>query len=244
MRILNILINFIRRRMISIIIPCYNRAHTINKCIDSILNQTYKNFEIILVNDGSTDFLKEKIDKYIKLNNFKYLKQENKGAQAARNSGIKESKYEWICFLDSDDEWFKNKLEVQIKILKEHNFDKNIVSYSNCLIFTENNNKTKEYKINEFNGTNCFNDLLLKQGPMFQSLFVSKYLLNKINYLDEEVISWQEWDTAIRLSKFANFIHIEEPLFIYNLHEGPTISKDYVNYIKVIYIYYINLKTI
>ena len=74
---------------------------------------------------------------------------------------------------------------------------------------------------------------------MFQSLLVSKELLKKINYLDENVISWQEWDTSIQLSKYGNFIHIKQPLFIYNLHNDETISKNMLNYIKG-YLYIIN----
>ena len=102
---------------VSVIIPIYNRAHTIDRAILSVLNQIYKSFEIIVVDDCSTDNTREVIEKFGD-KRIRYIrKKSNKGA-AARNTGIKAVRGEYIAFLDSDDKWLPNKLDEQIKVLK------------------------------------------------------------------------------------------------------------------------------
>ena len=108
--------------LISVIIPTYNRAHLIKRSAESVLNQTYKNIELIIVDDGSTDNTKEVIDS-IKDERIVYIKQENQGCCAARNKGIDTAKGKYIAFQDSDDVWHLDKLEKQIQILKENNVD-------------------------------------------------------------------------------------------------------------------------
>ena len=88
--------------MISVVIPVYNGEEYVKRCIDSVLSQTYTDYEMIVVNDGSTDS-SEQIIKGIKSDKIKYIYQKNKGAAAARNRGISEAKGEYLFFLDSDD---------------------------------------------------------------------------------------------------------------------------------------------
>lgn len=103
---------------VSVIIPTYNRAHTIKRAILSVLNQTYQGFEIIVVDDCSTDNTREVIEKFGD-KRIRYIrKKANKGAAAAGNTGIKAVRGEYIVFLDSDDKWLPNKLDEQIKVLK------------------------------------------------------------------------------------------------------------------------------
>lgn len=98
--------------LVSVIIPAYNAENLIRRAIDSVFSQTYKNFELIVIDDGSTDstkyLLKEHYDKLI------YLYQDNAGASSARNNGILYSKGELIAFLDSDDLWYPEKLQIQV----------------------------------------------------------------------------------------------------------------------------------
>ena len=107
-----------KKPTVSVIIPTYNRAHLVGRAIQSVLEQTYKDFELIVIDDGSNDnteyIIKEfqKKDKRIKYIAYK----KNKGGSAARNAGIKSSKGEYIAFLDSDDEWLSEKLEKQIRL--------------------------------------------------------------------------------------------------------------------------------
>ncbi len=103
---------------VSVIVPTYNRAHMIVECLDSVLNQTYRDFEVIVVDDGSTDDTEKVIKPY--LDRIQYIKQENQGNAAARNIGIRKAKGEIIAFDDSDDLWLPDKLERQVRYLDEH----------------------------------------------------------------------------------------------------------------------------
>ena len=107
-----------KNSFISVIVPTYNRADLISETIESILNQTYKYFELIIVDDGSTDNTEEVIRKF-KDSRIKYIKTDNWGGPARpRNTGIKKTKGEYIAFCDDDDIWLPKKLEKQIRVFK------------------------------------------------------------------------------------------------------------------------------
>lgn len=98
--------------MISVVIPLYNKAHTIVNTLNTVFNQTYQNFEIIIVNDGSTDNGVEVINQTFIDSRIRIINQSNAGVSVARNRGVKESKGEWISFLDGDDEWHPEYLSI------------------------------------------------------------------------------------------------------------------------------------
>ncbi len=105
--------------MISIVIPLYNKAHTIKRTLGSVLAQTFKDFEVVIVNDGSTDNGVNVIHKFTNDKRIKIIEQENQGVSVARNQGVFNSKYNYIAFLDGDDEWLPEYLEYMHKsILK------------------------------------------------------------------------------------------------------------------------------
>src|SRR4030042_5732999 len=104
--------------LVSIIIPCFNQAQYLNEALDSIMNQTYSNWECIIVNDGSQDNTDELAKNWNKRDErFRYIKKENGGPSAARNTGLKIAKGEYIQFLDADDILECNKIEHQINYL-------------------------------------------------------------------------------------------------------------------------------
>ena len=106
---------------VSVIIPTYNRNKLVLDAIDSVLEQTFQNFEIIIVDDGSTDNTKTHIDSYQKKDTrIKYIFQENQGVSIARNTGLEAAQGEYIAFLDSDDRFLIDKLERQVFILENH----------------------------------------------------------------------------------------------------------------------------
>lgn len=108
--------------LVSIIMPSYNTAKYISASINSIINQTYKYWELIIVDDCSTDNTDEIVNKFLKDERIKYLKNEkNSGAAISRNKALKEAKGKWIAFLDSDDLWVPEKLEKQINFMEENN---------------------------------------------------------------------------------------------------------------------------
>ena len=108
--------------MISIIIPVYNQADKLPKCLDSILNQTYNNYEIIIVDDGSTDNLNITLEQYKNIFSYKLniLEQENKGANSARNHGYKSAKGEYLLFCDADLVLQANMMAIMLKTLKDN----------------------------------------------------------------------------------------------------------------------------
>lgn len=223
---------------VSVVIPVYNRERTIKRCIDSVINQNYEAFEIIVVDDGSTDNTLRIIEEeYVRI--VRVIKQNHKGAQAARNAGIRAAKGEYIAFLDSDDEWMPDKLKIQVEALKE---DVNAVVCGNGFVQTDweggvpkvydigkqkNRTRAGKRRILRLQGKNgnVYKHILCSSFCMFQALLTSRKNLIEIGLLDEKVPSYQEWDTAIRLAKGHEFVFINKPLFVYHLHDGDTISK-------------------
>ena len=222
---------------ISVIIPSFNREKTIERCLDSVINQTYPAFEIIVVDDGSEDQTLNIIkEKYV--NRVRVISQNHKGAQAARNKGIKAACGEYISFLDSDDEWVPNKLELQVNELIKN---PNKVICGNGYIVTDwkrevpkvysklcINSRSTTKKVMKLKGKNgyVYKELLNNSFCLFPVLLAPKQFFYDIRLLDEKVPAYQEWDTAIRLAKNHEFAFINKPLFIYHLHDGETISKD------------------
>ena len=118
--------------LVSIIMPNYNASKYIDASIQSVLNQTYKNFELIIVDDVSTDnsveLIKKYKDKRIKL----FINEKNSGAAISRNKALREAKGKWIAFLDSDDTWEQNKLEDQLHFMERNNYDFTFTDYKIC----------------------------------------------------------------------------------------------------------------
>jgi glycosyltransferase involved in cell wall biosynthesis len=212
--------------LISVIIPMYNREKPIRYCLDSVVNQTYSKLEIIIVDDCSSDKSLEIVSTY-RDDRLKIIKlAKNVGAQAARNRGIKEATADWIAFLDSDDEWFLDKIERQVKVLKEHGWNPFIVVHSDAILYDSINKIKGNFGIKKINGKCVFEELLISPAPLFQAILTSKVALESIGLLDECVPSYQEWDTSIRLAEKCEFVYLDEPTFIYYLHQGETISKN------------------
>ena len=214
--------------LISVVIPTYNRRDIILNTINSVINQTYSNWECIIVDDFSTDDTKAVISQIsLHEKRIKYvINKRSKGAQGARNTGIKEARANWIAFLDSDDEWVPNKLELQVKILAERNFQPYTVVHGNCILDDHELNTRTVWDLPKTDGSKPFNLLLQRASPVFPCILTSKKALEDVGYLDENVPSYHEWDTALLLSRLCYFVHIEEPLFIYHYHKGETISKN------------------
>lgn len=105
-------------KLVSVVIPTYNTADYITQTLDSVLGQTFKNYEIIVVDDGSTDHTGEVLSSY--MNRINYIHQENSGRSEARNTGIKAARGKYVAFLDSDDLWTPEKLRYQVEIMENH----------------------------------------------------------------------------------------------------------------------------
>lgn len=210
---------------ISVVIPAKNRAKTLPACLDSLLIQTFPVAEVIVVDDSSTDNTKQVIASYSR-RGVRYVRlTQATGAQAARNLGVRLASYDWIAFQDSDDIWLPEKLEMQVCELKKHDSINDKLVHCNAYRRDIVSGQLTDFKIKTFSGK-CYSDLLLHPGPMFPSFLVYKSKLEEIGFLDDYCPSYQEWDTAIRLAKVCEFIHVEKPLFEWCWHSGETISKD------------------
>ena len=209
--------------LITVVIPAYNRAKVIESAVDSVLKQSYQNFEIIIVNDGSSDNTGEVVAKLLKQEHRIQYREHpiNLGAQAARNTGIRNAKGKWITFLDSDDYLQTDSLESRLHLALQNNLK---VIHAECYVL-RSDNQLRLFGVPPLQGS-VYTDLLTKPGPVFPGLFIAKDALEKINYLDENIIAYQEWDTVIRLAKLYPFGFVKNPVFTYDCRGQDTISKN------------------
>lgn len=161
----------------SIIVPAYNTEKYIDKCLKSIFSNTYKNFEVIIVNDGSIDKTEDIINKYIKkYDNIIYIKQKNMGLSLARNNGVKKATGDYLLFIDSDDYVEKNLLENINKNID----DLDVLRYQLNIVF---NDKIISYEEKEFNATDGI-DAFEKIVKYKFIEMASLYVINRKYYLD------------------------------------------------------------
>jgi len=215
---------------VSVVIPTYNRAHLVGRAIKSVLNQTYQKFEIIIVDDGSTDKTEE-IIKTFKDERVRYIRNEkNKGASAARNIGIKVARGEYIAFQDSDDEWLPEKLEKQMKVF-EITPEKVGVVYTG--FWRVKNNKkiyTPSNKITKKEGY-IHKEIIRNNFVTTQAVIIKKKCFKKVGMFDERLPRLQDWELWIRISKFYEFKCVDEPLVI-SYHTPNCISENKDAHIK------------
>jgi glycosyltransferase involved in cell wall biosynthesis len=207
--------------LFSVIIPTYNRANELRRCLKSLVSQTIQEFEVIVCDDGSTDDTKEVIQEFQGLLNLKYTYSTNFGGPAQpRNSGLKIANGEFIAFLDSDDWWYPNKLKLSLNSIKD--FD--IVYHDLDKYCSEKRNKGIVKGRPLLN--NKFTDLVMNgNGIPNSSVVVRKCVIDKIGYFSEDrnLIAVEDADYWIRISTITNkFIYIPKSLGAYWV--GQTIS--------------------
>lgn len=194
--------------MISVVIPVFNREKTIERAIRSVINQTYNDIEIIIVDDCSTDNSANIIRKLMKEHSYMYYYrlEKNSGACVARNKGIELAKGEYIAFQDSDDEWKANKLEEQYSYMKNNNAR---VCFCQLLEHTSYGERKKPDI--ETLGFIDRNELLTESIVSTQTLMVRKECLEKVRF-DPCMPRLQDYDLCIRLSEFYNFYFLNKVL--------------------------------
>jgi len=211
---------------ISVVIPARNRAKTLPYCLESVLNQTCPAREVIVVDDNSSDETRLVVESFASRGVRYERLLDGKGAQAARNHGIRVATHDWIAFQDSDDIWLPDKLELQVGELESHGKSLDVLIHCAGVKRDADTGQASEMKDGVFEGA-CYEKLLLHPGPMYQGMVVNRAQLYAIGLLDVSCPSYQEWDTAIRLAKISKFVHIQRPLFEWVWHSGDAISKDY-----------------
>lgn len=194
--------------LLSVIIPTYNRGSLILNSVTSVLNQTYKNIELIVVDDCSTDNTEE-ILKSINDSRIKYVKLEkNSGACIARNKGIELSTGKFIAFNDSDDLWITTKLEKQLCFLKNYNADI-VICKMECR--TPENNFIHNFPNIEFDRKISYKDLLKYNSASTQTIFGKTDCFKEIIF-DATMPRLQDWDEVLRLSQKYRIFYQNEIL--------------------------------
>ena len=206
---------------ISVIIPTYNRILFLKRSIDSVLAQTLQPYEIIIIDDGSSDGTSAMIKKNYP--NLKLICQENKGVSAARNIGVKASSGDWVCFLDSDDEWKKNKLSEQNIALEKN------ATYSFCHSNEEwikNGKKINQKKKHKKYGGNIFKQCLDMCRVSPSSVMINKNVFKDVGLFNEDLIICEDYELWLRICSNYKVLFIDEPLIIkYGGHEGQLSSS-------------------
>lgn len=210
---------------ISVIVPIYNKEKHIRSLLKSIKKQTYEDFELILVNDGSTDKSMEIVEEELKDSKCKYtvIKKENGGQSTARNRGIKEAKGKWIVMLDSDDAIQKDYLKILFESVKNCEADVGICDIKmvdDCNILSESE---RTHKLEIKDGKEFFKDFILHKisiGPC--SLMIKKDLLDEYNIKFNEKSRYsEEFIFITELLYNANkVVHVKEELYNYCLRSG------------------------
>ena len=202
---------------VSVITATYNHAHVLARSIQSVLNQTYEDFELIIVDDGSTDDT-EKIVKNLSNEKVKYIKhQKNQGAAVARNIGIRLAKGDYIAILDADDEWMPEILEKQMKVYYTAPMEVGVV-YTRYTKYDSLGNYIPPLKMAKKEG-DLFKQLLDELHVQWQSSLIKRECFNKVGLISENMLYARDWEFFLRISQHYQFLYIDEPLAI--IHEQP-----------------------
>lgn len=214
----------ITKPTVSIILPTFNRSYIIDRSIRSILDQTYQEFELIIVDDGSTDNTEDVVRSF-EDKRINYLKYKlNRGAAHARNVGIREARGQYIAFQDSDDEWISDKLAKQIEVITETSPDVGIVYSGYWRIIGYE--KTYLPKKGNYSKGGDIQDILLKGNFITtQTVLMRKECLKKAGLFDERLPRFQDWELWLRASKWYLFQFIDEPLVITYYQKDSITSK-------------------
>jgi glycosyltransferase involved in cell wall biosynthesis len=193
---------------VSVIIPTFNRKHIVQTAINSVLRQSYKDFEIIVIDDGSTDgsyeFLKAQ---YASQKKVTILKQAHSGVSSARNLGIKNASGDWIAFLDSDDFFHKDKLEKQTNLIKQN------PQYKICHseeIWIRDGQRLHPHKKHQKTGGDIFQKSVELCSISISTVLVQITLFQELGSFDESMPACEDYDLWLRLtSKYKVLLHPE-----------------------------------
>jgi glycosyltransferase involved in cell wall biosynthesis len=194
---------------VSIIIPTFNRRSYITIALDSVLAQTYKDYEIVVIDDGSSDDTKEVLKPY--RDTIRYFYQDNSGIPATRNRGIKEAKGAYIAFLDSDDYWLPEKLERQLDY-----FGKNPhcgMVATRCSSIAPDGSFRKKNRPGKSGWV--LPDLFKANFIRTSSAVIRKECLEEVELFDESLPECEEYDLWLRIAKKFQVGFIDEPLTVY-----------------------------
>jgi glycosyltransferase involved in cell wall biosynthesis len=189
----------------SIIIPCYNCEKTIKRALDSVVAQTFDDYEIILVNDGSTDNTELVIKEYFVDKDVKYMYfyQENKGVAYARDFAVSNSSGKYLAFLDSDDSWHEDKLKIQYKYIKKLNTQFISVRYTYDNFISVDEIKVKRFSIKEF---------LISNRTSTPCTVLSRQIYDEVNGFDLNLRYSEDFNLWLKVTSIEPLVMLDVPL--------------------------------
>ncbi len=194
---------------VSIIIPVFNRAWCLEATLQSIHDQTFQNFEVIVVDDGSTDETQALLRRFAGLRIHRW--EDNRGVSAARNKGIQMARGEWICFLDSDDRWVANKLQVQVDWMQVH--PECPASYTDEIWIRNSVRVNPKNKHRKYSGEifrHCLPLCIISPS----SIMMRASVLEEIGGFDTDLAACEDYDLWLRLASRYRVDFIAEKLIV------------------------------
>ena len=207
---------------IAVIIPTFNRKQYLFNAINSVLAQTYKNIELIIIDDGSSDKTINKLKSYE--SQLKIYRQKNKGVSAARNIGIKLSKSDWVAFLDSDDQWDIKKLEKQINYLKKNPRYK--ICHTDEIWIRNSSRVNPHYKHKKYGGyifDKCLDICCISPS----SVIINKSIFDNVGLFDETLPVCEDYDLWLKITAKFPVLYLNEKLTIKYGGHSNQLSKKY-----------------
>ena len=221
--------------LVSVITPTFNRSDFLPESIDSVLAQTYQNFQLIIVDDGSTDSTREVVEPYLTDQRIKYFYQSNQGQSVARNKGISESSGEFICFLDSDNAWLPNKLDRSL--LEFSRFPQSDIVYGDGILIDEKSAEIGKNTMKRYSGR-ITHHLLKDNFVSMNTTMTRRKCFDELGSFNESDRVAEDYELWLRLAR-KNFIFfgINKILTFYQVRKN-SLSSNHLNKIKNAFLIY------
>lgn len=210
---------------VSVIIPTFNRSQQVVRAVRSVLNQDFRDFEIIVVDDGSTDNTAAALKDYVPL--IRYLRQPvNRGVSAARNRGIKSSTAPWTAFLDSDDYWLKQKLQVQMEFLERHPA---AIACQTQEVWIRRGRRVNPRRKHKKPSGDIFEQSLRLCLVSPSSVIVKRVVFEEVGFFDEALPAGEDYDLWLRISCRYPIYLIDEELVVKEGGHEDQLSRRFIS---------------
>lgn len=210
-------------KLVTVVMPCFNHVQYVERAVLSVINQSYKNFELVIIDDGSEDGSVEKLRILQSVYGFKFIRQENRGVCKTLNRAVREvAKGEFIALLASDDFWRDDKLKLQMEILQQHPHSEFCFSQAIEFIDQQNPSDGRLFPKKCLSG-HILKSVFLRQHVPAGTMLFSRRLYDLLGGFDES-LKEEDWDFVIRSAAVTEFCSINEPLLFYRSHSANTMK--------------------